>query len=257
MSDNFDLRQFMADNKVGPYIKSEAKITQNTQEGKGHGGETFDNKREWIQALFREHPYIKENPKAYMHEDENGNISVSKGLESFGRWYEGRQFSKVKYGVVYPARDSSNLVYPPGSRMDEIKLGEVIDIRKVQSADDRVRNLMSNISTNSNIPTEEKMGLLDALQELMDFIEDVGYEAEREEEDGPVSDYSRRRASELNENLSAEAIDRMDSLVNQRDMTMVLEKLNDIKDELSGEGFEEGEVLQYMYMAIGDYLGRP
>ena len=170
MTDNFDLRQFMADNKVGPYINKKGTVAE--------------------------------------------------------------------------------------SEINEEEVEEAIDIRKVQSADDRVRNLMSNISTNSNIPTEEKMGLLDALQELMDFIEDVGHEAEGEE-DGPVSDYSRRRASELYENLSAEAIDRMDGLVNQRDMTIVLEKLNEVKDELSGEGFEEREVLQYIYMAIGDYIGRP
>jgi hypothetical protein len=82
---------------------------------------------------------------------------------------------------------------------------EVIDVRKVESADDKVRTLMSNISTNSNIPTEEKAGLLDALQELMNFIEDVGYDAEREEEDGPVSDYSKRRAAmELNETPNPE-----------------------------------------------------
>lgn len=170
MGDNFDLRQFIADNKVGPYINKKVAIAE--------------------------------------------------------------------------------------SEINEEQVEEVVDMRKVQSADDRVRNLISIISTNSNIPTEEKMGLLDALQELMDFIEDVGYEAEGEE-DRPVSDYSRRRASELYENLSAEAIDRMDGLVNQRDMTIALEKLNEVKDELSVEGFEEREVLQYIYMAIGDYLGRP
>jgi hypothetical protein len=87
----------------------------------------------------------------------------------------------------------------------EEEVEEAIDIHKVESADEKAQNLMRNISTNSNIPTEEKAGLLDALQELMDFIEDVGYDAEREEEDGPVSDYSKRRAAmELNETPNPE-----------------------------------------------------
>lgn len=171
MADNFDLRQFIADNKIGPYINKKTKIAE--------------------------------------------------------------------------------------SELSEEQIEEMIDVRKVQSADDRVRNLISNISTNSNIPTEEKMGLLDALQELMDFIEDVGYDAEREEEEGPVSDYSRRRSSELYEGLSAEAIDRMDGLVNQRDVAIALEKLSEVKDELKSERFEENDVLQYIHMLVGDYIGRP
>ena len=80
--------------------------------------EAYDDKREWVEALFRIHPYIKENPTDYMKEDEKGDISVSQGLEVFGSWYNGKGFYPEKYGVVYPRRDMSNLVYPPGSRMD-------------------------------------------------------------------------------------------------------------------------------------------
>lgn len=80
--------------------------------------EAYDDKREWVEALFRIHPYIKENPTDYMKENEKGDISVSQGLEVFGSWYNGKGFYPEKYGVVYPRRDMSNLVYPPGSRMD-------------------------------------------------------------------------------------------------------------------------------------------
>jgi len=81
--------------------------------------EAYDDKREWVEALFRIHPQIKENPTDYMKENEKGDISVSRGLEVFGSWYNGKGFYPEKYGVVYSRRDISNLVYPPGSRMDE------------------------------------------------------------------------------------------------------------------------------------------
>jgi hypothetical protein len=77
---------------------------------------------------------------------------------------------------------------------------ESIDLNKIASADDKLRRLISNISTNSNIPTADKEGLLDALSELQDFVDEVGFDAEVEQDDKtPVSDYSRRRQSELSE----------------------------------------------------------
>lgn len=57
--------------------------------------------------------------------------------------------------------------------------------------------LISNTSTNSTIPTDSKTGLLQAFNELKMHVESLG--AEIEQEDDYISDYSRRRASELNE----------------------------------------------------------
>lgn len=164
MIDNFDLRQFIADNKIGPFINKKVKVVE--------------------------------------------------------------------------------------SELSEEQIEEMVDVRKVQSAEDRVQNLIRNISTNSNIPTEEKIGLLDTLQELMDFIDDVGYEAEREEEDSPVSDYSRRRSSELYENLSIEALDRMDSLVPQSAVRALISGAQGIILSLKEDGFDEEDIYEYIVERI-------
>jgi hypothetical protein len=68
-------------------------------------------------------------------------------------------------------------------------------------------NLSQNISTDSNIPTASKEGLLGAFNEMMDIISDMLDAEEADsfyDEDEPVSDYSRRRASELNESDNPE-----------------------------------------------------
>ena len=76
-------------------------------------------------------------------------------------------------------------------------------------------NLNRNISTDSNIPTASKQGLLDAFNEMSDIVNDMldaeevdpfydedddDHGSDNPEDDyGPVTDYSKRRASELNE----------------------------------------------------------
>jgi hypothetical protein len=77
-------------------------------------------------------------------------------------------------------------------------------------------NLSRNISTDSNIPTASKQGLLGAFNEMADIVNDMidaeeadsFYDAEEDDDYGsdnpdddygPVTDYSKRRASELNE----------------------------------------------------------
>jgi hypothetical protein len=60
-------------------------------------------------------------------------------------------------------------------------MNESIDMKKIQRADNAVDNLMNNISTNSNIPTQDKVGILKALEELHEFIGEVGYDYEMED----------------------------------------------------------------------------
>ena len=60
-------------------------------------------------------------------------------------------------------------------------MNESIDMKKIQRADNAVDNLMNNISTNSNIPTQDKVGILRALEELHEFIGEVGYDYEMED----------------------------------------------------------------------------
>ena len=79
----------------------------------------------------------------------------------------------------YMAGQSSQMSQEPGPGFSV--MNESIDMKKIQRADNAVDNLMNNISTNSNIPTQDKVGLLKALEELHEFIGEVGYDYEMED----------------------------------------------------------------------------
>jgi carboxypeptidase C (cathepsin A) len=57
--------------------------------------------------------------------------------------------------------------------------GTILEL--VSKAEDMVQNLRSNMSTNSVLQFEEKMGYLEAFNELLDILGDIGFEAEYEE----------------------------------------------------------------------------
>ena len=63
----------------------------------------------------------------------------------------------------------------------------------------------ANIATNSNLPTTDKLGLLGAFQEIEELLEDLGADIEMEMDDRYVSDYSKRRAQELDEAMDAKS----------------------------------------------------
>jgi flavodoxin len=77
----------------------------------------FDNYDEWLDALYKTHPFIKGNEDKYFRKDEYFT-NVSKGLESFGYWYNGKAKDPVAVGRVYAPYDVSSQVYPQGSRKD-------------------------------------------------------------------------------------------------------------------------------------------
>jgi len=52
----------------------------------------------------------------------------------------------------------------------------VLDL--VSEAEDMIQNIRSNMATNSVLQREEKMGYLDALNELLDILGDIGYQSE-------------------------------------------------------------------------------
>lgn len=98
-------------------------------------------------------------------------------------------------------------------------LEEGAGFNKVDDALEMLKNLHRNVSTNSNLNTEEKQGMLNAFEEIASVIEDLGADMEREGEDDYASDYSKRRASELDEAANPEG----DALV-KRFLTGVAKK---------------------------------
>ena len=77
----------------------------------------FDNYDEWLDALYKTHPFIKGNEDKYFRKDEYFT-NVSRGLESFGYWYNGKAKDPKPAGRVYAPYDVSSQVYPQGAKRD-------------------------------------------------------------------------------------------------------------------------------------------
>ena len=181
MADNFDMKQFLMENKLGAYSRIKENKTAEDLFQMFKDEDLVNDRREYDEEdLMSTYPGLSEK-EAEKLVNMLQNIDEKLAKEDIG-------------GDIGDAEAEKMMDF----LAEEEEVEEAIDIHKVESADEKAQNLMRNISTNSNIPTLDKEGLISAIQELMDFIEDVGYEAEREE-DGPVTDYSQRRASELSE----------------------------------------------------------
>jgi len=99
----------------------------------------------------------------------------------------------------YLGGESDEVEHQPGPGFTT--MNESIDMKKIQRADNAIDNLMNNISTNSNIPTRDKVGILKALEELHEFIGEVGYDYEMGDEvfeaKKPSAGLSKEKKSEI------------------------------------------------------------
>ena len=98
-------------------IKLRETIQKLVKEVMNEKEQKFDNYDEWLDALYKTHPFIKGNEDKYFRKDEYFT-NVSRGLESFGYWYNGKAKDPKPAGRVYASYDVSSNVYPQGSRKD-------------------------------------------------------------------------------------------------------------------------------------------
>jgi len=78
--------------------------------------------------------------------------------------------------------------------VEEAGQGTLMTVDRIEEI---VNNLARNISTNSNISTQEKLGLVQALKELKDLVEDLGADVEM-----GMDETKKEKLSKLNENLT-------------------------------------------------------
>lgn len=83
----------------------------------------FDNYEEFENTLFQLYPQVKANPEKYKKERPNGEVGYSDGYVNWGSWNPNRPNSPsgLPPGAVNMNNklSYSDLIYPPGSRMDE------------------------------------------------------------------------------------------------------------------------------------------
>jgi hypothetical protein len=116
----------------------------------------------------------------------------------------------------------------------------------INRVEEIVNNLARNISTNSNIPTQEKLGLVQALKELKDLVEDLGADAEQE--------YEEEQSISINEGeyLSPDGFDRASGLVKTESIRKMLEAAEDMMEDLTAEGFEIEEIREFFTQLISN-----
>lgn len=81
----------------------------------------------------------------------------------------------------------------------------------------------------------------------------VGPYLQKEAKDGvDENDYFQRRGMGQ---LSAQIADRLEGLIDNRKLSIAMDTLGEIIDELQEEGFERQDILAYLRMQLKDYLG--
>ena len=245
MADNFDMKKFLVENKLGAYSKLKedegnplgdflyqyeldisGDVDDETKDQlyslktlddvkKYYGDERGwlddkDFKRDFfnlIKTLKAKFPNLKETEEGYMGTQYDSSEDMAVDM--------------VKKGITEePVEEASQGTLMAVSRIEEI-----------------VSNLARNISTNSNIPTQEKIGLVQALKELKDLVEDLGADVEMgmSEAKKPVE-----------EALSPDYIDRMEGLANIQNLAIFKDKLKSLASDWMKEGFDKEDVVEYI-----------
>jgi hypothetical protein len=224
MADNFDMKKFLTENKLGSYARLKTLNESEKIYVWGDGGHTCyrvddEGNRDEVNIsyckMYADQGVYEE--KEEVKEDLGGDIGDAQAEKMMDFLAEEPDQAKVQdmYDKITAvmAKAAKKLSDDEASALhDKLKaffnklfetkkpVEESVDMKSIQKAEMALQNLLRNISTNSNIPTADKEGLLGALSELQDFVDEVGFDAEVEQDnEAPVSDYSKRRQSELSE----------------------------------------------------------
>lgn len=99
--------------------------------------------------------------------------------------------------------------------------------------------IFKNTADNINIPPRDRAGLLNAFGDLNDQIEALGSAIEM----------NVTERAQMNE-ISDEAYERMDGLVNMNHIKSLLSSMEGIVGDLRAEGFEDDEIFDYIMLNI-------
>jgi hypothetical protein len=185
------MKKFLVENQTGPYAK--AKLAE------GEAAYEYEKGKEAGEKLAKEDMgHDIEDAEAMKQMDFLAEYEVIYVYGEDGKCY--RKDDEGNYDQV--DRSYCQRYAGSGVREEKEKVEETVDNRTlmtVEKIQDLLANLKSNTATNSNLPTTDKLGLLDAFQEMEELLEDLGADIEMEMDDRYASDYSKRRASELSE----------------------------------------------------------
>ena len=171
MADNFNMKQFLFENKLGAYSK-----LKEEKEEMDESFKYFDNYQDFEDTLFQLYPQVKANPEKYKRETPDGGFSYSDGYVNWGSWNPNRPQSPsgLPPGAVNMDNKmtASDLIYPPGSRMDETD--------KVEETEGKVKEAVSPEAferMDGLVNQQDVMAYLKSAERIVRTLSDDGFEA--------------------------------------------------------------------------------
>jgi hypothetical protein len=216
MADNFNMKKFLVENKLGAYsklkenessdleVKWTKKYTKDPdlyyEKGLASEFEMVNGKKvkEIIGYFEDEDEDEDEEVIGYIYSKSNKDIETEYSEEdlddaftkALGSMNEGEAAYEYEKGKAAGEKiEKAKLAKEDYAGAEEEKMMDFLAEKPVEEAgqgtlmavdriEEIVNNLARNISTNSNIPTQEKLGLVQALKELKDLVEDLGADVE-------------------------------------------------------------------------------
>lgn len=201
MADNFDFKKYLLENQLGPFAK--AKLSEYGKMETGLyviGRSQIDNAKigEMVEELGYHAEWDARNGYWFFPELPENYDALESDLqdELYSREIDAR-FEGVE--GEYNPDDHDGMSHDEYEHnLDHDRwLNEANpysrSISNLGMLEDILENLLRNTATNSNIPTHDKEGLLDAFNEMKEIVLEIGSDLEQEKESGKMSDYMKRR----------------------------------------------------------------
>ena len=239
MADNFNMKQFLAENKLGPYAKNPVVENQYDDED-----EDYD-----LNAAF------KASPMSHSYEDV---LDIFKSYEDESilnnfkaKFPEGKDISRKDYGDFAM------------SMIDDMSEVSFIQANWISLTDDDVYTKAGLVEEKEKLAKEDYAGAEE--EKMMDFLAEyeVIYVVQngkcyRKDDEGNMDQvdmskcrmYAENKKEEVKENISPEAYERMASLTNLKAQQAMIKAAEIMMNELTEEGFEVEEIREFFTQLI-------
>lgn len=193
MADNFNLKQYLVENKLGSYSKA---VLNEDNAPMDESAPQYKTYADVVNAIAKKYGYkvYHDEIEEFMRDKDSLKAIVAgkDPIKAYEEFYKIQRESKED--PINP--DDPYATGPMQGGMFEEGTSDSRMLASLDMLEDKLDNLIRNTTTNSNIPTADKVGLVNAFNEMKELVYTIGSDIEQEEEEEFISDYSKRRAAE-------------------------------------------------------------
>jgi hypothetical protein len=239
MADNFNMKQFLFENKLGAYskLKTEGEAAYEYEKGKAAGEKLAKEdyakaEEEKMMDFLAEKDPLKEDASAFAE-----ILGTLAGVAGIG-------LTALQIFKAQNALEKSN---------PELHK-QLQNISSTISAADPSKNLEENEDA-GGIETDIEMDLMyadDPILYLKSIIDFCNKKIEEIENEGGDSDMTEAKKEEIKEALTPEMFERMDALTSTRAQIAMIKAAEIMMNELTEEGFEVLDIREYFTQLIAN-----